>query len=75
MNKIKDIKTTIYKWTGKIVPPSQNFCTNPTDLLREKGDKMKSFRFHEWLVCEVISDIIQQPSEQQKNLCYHLENF
>ncbi len=56
MTKIKDIKTTIYKWTGPIVPPSQNFCTNPTDLLREKGDKMKSFRFHEWLVCEVIAD-------------------
>ena len=56
MTKIKDIKTTIYKWTGEIVPPAQNFCTNPTDLLREKGDKMKSFRFHEWLVCEVISD-------------------
>ena len=56
MSKIKDIRTTIYKWTGKIVPPAQNFCTNPTDLLRDKGDKMKSFRFHEWLVCEVISD-------------------
>ena len=56
MTKIKDVKTTIYKWTGEIVPPAQNFCTNPTDLLKEKGDKMKSFRFHEWLVCEVISD-------------------
>ena len=56
MSKIKEIKTTIYKWTGPIVPPAQNFCTNPTDLLRETGDKMKSFRFHEWLVCEVISD-------------------
>ena len=47
MNKIKDVKTTIYKWTGKIVPPSQNFCTNPTDLLREKGDKMKLFKIQE----------------------------
>ena len=56
MSNIKDIRTTIYKWTGEIVPPAQNFCTNPTDLLRDNGDKMKSFRFHEWLVCEVISD-------------------
>ena len=56
MSKIKDIKTTVYKWTGPIVPPVQNFCTNPTDLLRESKDKMKSFRFHKWLVCEVISD-------------------
>ena len=56
MTKIKDVKTTIYKWTGEIVPPAQNFCTNPTDILRESGDKMKSFRFHQWMVCEVISD-------------------
>ena len=55
-SKIKDIKTSIYKWTGEIVPPAQNFCTNPTDALRESGDKMKSFRFHQWLVCEVIAD-------------------
>ena len=38
MTKIKDIKTSIYKWTGEIVPPAQNFCTNPTDALRESGD-------------------------------------
>ena len=42
MTKIKDIKTTIYKWTGEIVPPAQNFCTNPTDILKDSGDKMKS---------------------------------
>ena len=54
--EIKDIKTSIYKWTGEIVPPAQNFCTNPTDALRESGDKMKSFRFHQWMVCEVIAD-------------------
>ena len=56
MTKIKDIKTSIYKWIGEIVPPAQNFCTNPTDALRESGDKMKSFRFHQWMVCEVITD-------------------
>ena len=56
MTKIKDVKTSIYKWTGEIVPPAQNFCTNPTDALRESGDKMKSFRFHQWMVCEVIAD-------------------
>ena len=56
MTKIKDIKTSIYKWTGEIVPPAQNFCTNPTDVLRETGDKMKSFRFHQWMICEVIAD-------------------
>ena len=45
MSKIKDVKTTIYKWTGKVTPPSQNFCTNPTDLLRENGDKMNLLDF------------------------------
>jgi len=56
MSRIKDVKTTVYKWIGPVVPPTQNFCTNPTDLLRDSEDKMKSFRFHKWLVCEVISD-------------------
>ncbi len=56
MSKIKEIKTTVYKWTGPIVPPAQNFCTNPTDLLKESADKMKSFRFHKWLVCEVVDE-------------------
>ena len=42
MIKIKDVKTSIYKWTGEIVPPTQNFCTNPTDALKDSGDKMKS---------------------------------
>ncbi len=56
MSKIKEIKTTVFKWVGPVVPPAQNFCTNPTDLLRESEDKMKSFRFHKWLVCEVIDE-------------------
>ncbi len=56
MSKIKEIKTTVYKWTGPVVPPVQNFCTNPTDLLKESKDKMKSFRFHKWLICEVIDE-------------------
>ena len=56
MSKIKEIKTTVYKCTGPVVPPAQNFCTNPTDLLKESEDKMKSFRFHKWLVCEVIDE-------------------
>lgn len=56
MTKIRDIKTSVYKWTGPTEPPLHNFCTNPTDSLGEEGDRMKSFRFHEWLICEVITD-------------------
>ena len=56
MTKIKNIKTTVYQWTGKTVPPQNNFCTNASDVLYEKSDAMGSFRFHEWLVCEIETD-------------------
>ena len=56
MSKIKDIKTKVYQWNGKTVPPQNNFCTNASDLLYEKSDAMGSFRFHEWLICEIETD-------------------
>ena len=56
MTKIKEIKTKVYQWNGKTVPPQNNFCTNASDLLYEKSDAMGSFRFHEWLICEVETD-------------------
>ena len=33
-----------------------DFCTNASDLLFEKSDAMGSFRFHEWLICEIETD-------------------
>ena len=56
MAKIKEIRTKVYQWNGKTVPPQNNFCTNASDLLYEKSDAMGSFRFHEWLICEVETD-------------------
>ena len=56
MTKIKDIRTKVYQWSGKTVPPQNNFCTNASDLLFEKSDAMGSFRFHEWLICEIETD-------------------
>ena len=56
MSKIKDIRTKVYQWNGKTVPPQHNFCTNASDLLYEKSDAMGSFRFHEWLICEIETD-------------------
>ena len=56
MTKIKEIRTKVYQWNGKTVPPQNNFCTNASDLLYEKSDAMGSFRFHEWLICEVETD-------------------
>ena len=56
MTKIKEIRTKVYQWNGKTIPPQNNFCTNASDLLYEKSDAMGSFRFHEWLICEVETD-------------------
>ena len=53
MSKIKSVRTRVWNWTGPTVPPAGNFCTNASDALRGKGDAMSSFRFHQWLTCEV----------------------
>ena len=41
MSKIKNIKTTVYQWKGKTVPPQGNFCTNASDVLYEKSDAVE----------------------------------
>jgi len=56
MTKIKNIKTTVYQWKGRTSPVQSNFCTNASDVLFEKSDAMGSFRFHEWLVCEIETE-------------------
>ena len=53
MTKIKNIKTTVYQWKGKTVPPQENFCTNASDVLYEKSDAMGSFRLSfQWILVE-----------------------
>jgi L-alanine-DL-glutamate epimerase-like enolase superfamily enzyme len=54
--KITDIRTRVVEWRGKTVPPQPHFCTNPVDLLDMPIDAMGPFRFHSWLVVEVMSD-------------------
>ena len=56
MTKIKSVRTRVFNWQGPTVPPQKNFCTNASDQLYERGDNMGSFRFHQWLVCEVECD-------------------
>ena len=56
MTKIKSLRTRVWNWTGPTVPPAGNFCTNASDALWMKGDAMASFRFHQWLTCEVETD-------------------
>lgn len=54
--KIKSVRTRVFEWKGKVVPPQAHFCTNASDILFEKGDAMGSFRFHGWLVVEIETD-------------------
>ncbi|MEJ2008131.1 MAG: L-rhamnonate dehydratase [Acidobacteriota bacterium] len=54
--KITEIRTRVVEWRGKTVPPQPHFCTNPMDLLDLPADSMGSFRFHGWLIVEVVSD-------------------
>lgn len=56
MTKIKSVRTRVWNWTGPTVPPQANFCTNASDQLWERGDAMQSFRFHQWLTCEVEAE-------------------
>ena len=54
--KIKEVRTRVVEWRGKTVPPQPHFCTNPADLLDMPADTMGSFRFHSWLIVEIVSD-------------------
>jgi len=56
MTKIKSIRTRVWSWKGPTVPPLDNFCTNASDALWDKGDAMASFRFHQWLTCEIETE-------------------
>ena len=53
MVTIKSIRARVWNWKGPTVPPQGNFCTNASDILGDRGDAMQSFRFHQWLTCEV----------------------
>jgi hypothetical protein len=37
MASIVAVRTKLYEWTGKTVPPQANFCTNASDPLPEMG--------------------------------------
>ena len=54
--KIKEIRTRVFRWRGRITPLPPHFCTNPMDLLQLPQASMGTFTFHGWLVVEVFSD-------------------
>jgi len=54
--KITDVRARVVEWKQPTVPPQPHFCTNPVDILQLPADSMGSFRFHSWLVVEVMCD-------------------
>ena len=54
--KIKEIRTRVVRWKGKVVPLPAHFCTNPMDLLALPASSMSTFTFHGWLVVEIFTD-------------------
>ena len=54
--KITEVRTRVVEWRGKTVPPEPHFCTNAMDLLQLQADSMAAFRFHGWLIVEVMTD-------------------
>ena len=54
--KITEVRTRVVEWRGETVPPQPHTCTNPVDLLDLPSDAMRSFRFHSWLLVEIMTD-------------------
>lgn len=54
--KITNIRTRVFEWKGKTVPPQAHFCSNAMDVLYDKSDSMGTFRFHGWTVVEIETD-------------------
>lgn len=54
--KITEIRSRVVEWRGATVPLQRNFCTNPMDLLGPGAETMTAFRFHGWLIVEVMTN-------------------
>ena len=54
--KITSIRSRVFNWKGKTVPPQAHFCSNAMDELYDRGDSMGTFRFHGWTVVEIETD-------------------
>lgn len=56
MPKIKDVRTTIWEWTGPVAPMPENFCTTAADIVASAQGNISGFRFLGWLVVEIELD-------------------
>jgi len=64
--KIKEVRTRVVRWKGKVIPLPGHFCTNPMDLLaleshpskaaNDRPTSMSTFTFHGWLIVEIFTD-------------------
>ncbi len=54
--KITHVRTRVFEWKGKTVPPQAHFCSNAMDVLYDKSDSMGTFRFHGRTVVEIETD-------------------
>jgi L-rhamnonate dehydratase len=64
--KIREIRTRVVRWKGKVVPLPAHFCTNPMDVLATEAHPSKivkggapsmgTFTFHGWLIVEIFTD-------------------
>ncbi|WP_226783063.1 L-rhamnonate dehydratase [Oceaniglobus trochenteri] len=53
---IKDIRTTIWEWTGPVAPMPPNFCTSAADIVSNTTGDISGFRFLGWLVVEIETE-------------------
>jgi L-alanine-DL-glutamate epimerase-like enolase superfamily enzyme len=56
MALIKDVRTTIWEWTGPVAPMPPHFCTTASDLVADITGSIAGFRFLGWLVVELELD-------------------
>ena len=64
--KIKEIRSRVVRWKGRVTPLPGHFCTNPMDLVDSElapskiaeggAQSMSTFTFHDWLIVEIVSD-------------------
>jgi len=54
--KITTVTAKVYEWQGQTVPATPHSCSNAMDMLWDKGDSMKTFRFHGWTVVTIATD-------------------
>src|SRR5262245_56192375 len=53
MPTIRDIRSTLWQWTGPVTPLAANACTTPNDLTADRGGDLAPFTFLGWLIVEI----------------------